>query len=54
MFTVPPNEFLGTVRDRAPMVLQPHQYEPWRAGGELALQLVGVHPDLDAFEVQPV
>ncbi len=27
MCTVPPNEFLGTVRDRAPMVLQPEKYD---------------------------
>ncbi|MDQ6734706.1 MAG: SOS response-associated peptidase [Nitrospirota bacterium] len=54
MVTVPPNEFLGTVHDRAPMVLLPTQYEPWLAGGSEALSLVGTHPDADAFEVQPV
>jgi putative SOS response-associated peptidase YedK len=48
---VPPNEFLGTVHDRAPMVLQPHQYGAWLEGGDSALKLVGVHPDPSAFEV---
>ena len=51
MCTVPPNEFLGTVHDRAPMVLQPSQYEAWLMGGPDALQLVGTHPDADAFGV---
>jgi putative SOS response-associated peptidase YedK len=54
MCTVPPNEFLGTVHDRAPMVLLPSQYEAWLAGGEEALALVGTHPDAAAFEVQPI
>ena len=54
MVTVPPNEFLGTVHDRAPMVLQPHQYDAWLEGGPAALSLVGVHPDAEAFEVRPV
>ena len=53
MCTVPPNEFLGTVHDRAPMVLQPAQYDDWLDGGDAALRLVGVHPDADAFEVKP-
>jgi putative SOS response-associated peptidase YedK len=52
--TVPPNEFLGTIHDRAPMVLLPSQYERWLAGGEGALSLVGTHPDADAFSVVPV
>ena len=54
MCTVPPNEFLGTVHDRAPMVLLPEQYEAWLDGGEAALALVGVHPYASAFQVQPV
>lgn len=54
MCTVPLNEFLGTVHDRAPMVLLPLQYESWLAGGAEALSLIGVHPDAAAFEVQPV
>jgi putative SOS response-associated peptidase YedK len=54
MCTVPPNEFLGTVHDRAPMVLTPEQYEAWLAGGPGALGLVGTHPDADAFTVYPV
>jgi|GEM_PF-1714595 len=54
MCTVPPNEFLGTVHDRAPMVLQPHQYAAWLAGGADALKLVGTHPDATAFEVKLV
>jgi len=54
MCTVPPNEFLGTVHDRAPMVLLPSQYEAWLAGGADALRLVGTHPDADAFEVVTV
>lgn len=52
--TVPPNEFLGTVHDRAPMVLQPHQYDLRLDGGPDALSLVGTHPDATAFEVHPV
>jgi putative SOS response-associated peptidase YedK len=52
--TVPPNEFLGTVHDRAPMVLLPHQYAAWLIGGADALALVGTHPDVDAFVVKPV
>ena len=54
MCTVPPNEFLGTVHDRAPMVLLPEQYDAWLDGGRSALELVGVHPDADAFSVKPV
>lgn len=54
MCTVPPNEFLGTVHDRAPMVLLPHQYAAWLAGGAEALKLVGTHPDATAFEVKVV
>ncbi len=54
MCTVPPNEFLGTVHDRAPMVLLPSQYDAWLSGGEGALALVGTHPDADAFAVAPV
>ena len=51
MCTVPPNEFLGTVHDRAPMVLEPTQYEAWLDGGDRATSLIGVHPDASAFEV---
>ena len=54
MCTVPPNEFLGTVHDRAPMVLLPEQYGAWLDGGADALALVGTHPDAQAFEVRPV
>ncbi len=54
MVIVPPNEFLGTVHDRAPMVLLPSRYAAWLAGGEEALALVGTHPNADAFAVQPV
>ena len=54
MCTVPPNEFLGTVHDRAPMILLPDQYAGWLDGGSAALKLVGVHPDADAFNVDPV
>ncbi len=54
MCTVPPNEFLGTVHDRAPMVLLPSQYDAWLDGGPSALALVGTHPDADAFVVRPV
>ena len=52
--TGPPNEFLGTVHDRAPMVLLPAQYGAWLDGGEGALILIGVHPDADAFTVTRV
>ena len=51
MCTVPPNEFLGTVHDRAPMVLLPSQYEAWLDGGEGALALVGTHPEATDFVV---
>jgi putative SOS response-associated peptidase YedK len=51
MCTVPPNEFLGTVHDRAPMVLLPSQYAAWLGGGDAALGLVGTHPDAGAFIV---
>ena len=54
MCTVPPNEFLGTVHDRAPMVLLPSQYVAWLRGGDEALALVGTHPDAAAFEVAVV
>lgn len=53
MCTVPPNEFLGTVHDRAPMVLRPSQYAAWFAGGEDALALIGTHPDAEAFSITP-
>ena len=52
MVTVPPNEFLGTVHDRAPMVLMPSQYQAWLAGGEAALALASTHPKANAFEVR--
>ncbi len=52
--TVPPNEFLGTVHDRAPMVLQPSQYADWLAGGAAARALAGTHPDASAFVVDVV
>ncbi len=54
MCTVPPNAFLGTVHDRAPMVLQPTRYGDWLDGGDAALRLVGTHPDAAAFEVDVV
>jgi putative SOS response-associated peptidase YedK len=54
MCTVPLNEFLGTVHDRAPMVLLPSQYDAWLAGGASALSLVGTHPNADAFVVETV
>lgn len=53
MVTVPPNEFLGTVHDRAPMVLLPSQYDAWLMGGQEALALVGTHPNAEAFAVHP-
>lgn len=54
MCTVPPNTFLGTVHDRAPMVLKPHQYEAWLDGGAGARALLGAHPDTEAFAIAPV
>ena len=53
MVSVPPHEFVGTVHDRAPMVLLPEQYGAWLAGGDEATALIGVHPNADAFEVRP-
>ena len=33
------------------MVLLPEQYNLWLDGGQSALNLVGVHPSAEAFEV---
>ncbi len=53
LFALSPNEFLGIVHDRAPMVLLPSQYEAWLAGGRDALELVGTHPVARTFVVEP-
>ena len=52
--TVPPNEILGTVHDRAPLVLRDQDYLTWLEGGVLAQSLITAHPDADAFDVRPV
>ena len=52
MCAVPPNEFLGTVHDCAPIVLLPGEYDAWMDGGEAARRIVRVHPDVDAFAKQ--
>jgi putative SOS response-associated peptidase YedK len=52
--TVPPNELLGTVHDRAPLVLRPEDYMTWLEGGVLAQSLITAHPDPNAFSVEAV
>lgn len=49
MVTAPPTEFLGTVHDRAPMVLLSSQYRSWLAGGDEAFALAGMHPNREGF-----
>jgi putative SOS response-associated peptidase YedK len=52
--TVPPNELLGTVHDRAPLVLRPEDYRTWLEGGVLAQSLIMAHPDPHAFSVEAI
>jgi putative SOS response-associated peptidase YedK len=50
--TVPPNELLGSVHDRAPLVLFDHDHRTWLEGGTLAQSLIAAHPDPKAFFVE--
>ena len=54
MCTVPPNEFLRTDHDRAPLHLLPTQYEALLAGGERAWALGWTHPDAAAFTIAAI
>lgn len=54
MCTVPPTVLLGTVHDRAPMVLRPHEYEAWLDGGPAAEALLGRAPASEEFTIVPV
>ncbi len=50
----PAERVLGTVHDRAPMVLLPSQYDAWLDGGAVALELVGTYPDAELFAIRPL
>jgi putative SOS response-associated peptidase YedK len=50
--TVPPNELLGTVHDRAPLVLADADLNTWLEGGPAAQALIGAHPDSAAFFIE--
>jgi putative SOS response-associated peptidase YedK len=55
VLTTTPNEFLGTVHDRAPLILQPEDYEPWLFGTlAQARALCGVQPDTASYEAIPI
>ena len=53
-FTMPttePTDFLGTVHDRAPLIMRAAHYEAWIAGDAAQTQaLIGVQPGADDFE----
>ncbi len=54
MVTVPPNELLGTVLDRAPLVLRDQDLDTWcKEGTVLAQSLIRAHPDPSAFWIRP-
>ena len=54
MVTVDPNAFLGTFHDRAPLVLDPAQYDTWLSGSpEEAKALAVAHPDPEGFTDEP-
>ncbi len=54
MCTVPPTVLLGTVHDRAPMVLRPSEYDAWLEGGDAARALLGHAPRSEEFAIVPV
>lgn len=54
MCTVPPTVLLGTVHDRAPMVLRPSEYETWLNGGAEAEALLGRAPANEEFLIAPI
>ena len=54
MVTVPPNEILGQVHDRSPLVLRLEDHAAWLEGGASAQALIGAYPECDAFYLKPV
>jgi putative SOS response-associated peptidase YedK len=55
VLTTKPNEFLGTVHDRAPLILDPRDYETWLFGTpDEARALCGALPDSSQYDAQPV
>ena len=55
VLTTKPNEFLGTVHDRAPLVLDARDYEMWLFGDVAQAQaLCGVLPDSTQYDAVPV
>ncbi len=54
MLTTKPNEFLGNIRDRSPLILDPRDYENWLFGDVAQAQaLCGVLPDSSRYDVRP-
>jgi putative SOS response-associated peptidase YedK len=55
VLTTKPNEFLGTVHDRAPLILQAEDYEAWLFGTLAQAQaLCGVQPDSAEYDAVPI
>lgn len=55
MLTTTPTEFLGTVHDRAPLIVPPSHWLDWLEGDAAQAQaLVGIPPDSGAFDVEDV
>jgi putative SOS response-associated peptidase YedK len=55
VLTTKPNEFLGTVHDRAPLILDPRDYETWLFGTAAQAQaLCGAPPDSSRYDAEPV
>jgi putative SOS response-associated peptidase YedK len=51
VLTTKPNEFLGTVHDRAPLILQADDFEAWLFGTLAQAQaLCGIEPDTASYE----
>ncbi|MDQ6734707.1 MAG: SOS response-associated peptidase [Nitrospirota bacterium] len=54
MLTTKPNKFLGTVHDRAPLILDRMDYDNWLFGDVAQAQaLCGVLPDSSQYDVRP-
>jgi putative SOS response-associated peptidase YedK len=55
MLTTTPNEFLGTVHDRAPLILPEQHYVDWLEGDAAQAQaLTGAPPDSTAYDLRDV
>jgi len=55
MLTTTPNEFLGTVHDRSPLILPEQHYADWLEGDAAQAQaLTGAPPDSTAYELRDV